>query len=330
MLPVLNHPFLEHTITYLKGYGVGDITLALNYLPEAIQGCLGDGNRLGVSLNYAVEDSPLGTAGAVKNAERYLGGTFAVLNGDIFTDLDITDMLAFHRRKVAKVTIALTWVENPSAFGVVETDSDGRVECFTEKPGPERITSNWINAGTYIIEPEVLGYVPQNSHYMFEKGLFPLLLELGEPVYGYPFSGYWLDMGTAEKYLCLSCDLLLNKVRNHLVPDLGRDSIYCGNDATIHPLARITGPAVIGSRSRVGRGVSITGPVVIGADCYLGEDTGIEEAVLWDGVRIGAGAGLKQCIVGNGCRIADGEKVVDCVVTQNDNGLPSRGRLRVD
>lgn len=330
MLPVLNHPFLEHTITYLKGYEVGDITLALNYLPEAIQGCLGDGSRLGVSLNYAVEASPLGTAGAVKNAERYLDSTFAVLNGDIFTDLDITDMLAFHRRKGAKVTIALTWVDNPSAFGVVETDSDGRVERFTEKPGPERITSNWINAGTYIIEPEVLGYIPQNSHYMFERGLFPLLLELGEPVYGYPFSGYWLDMGTPEKYLCLSCDLLLNKVRNHLIPDLGRESISCGKDAAIHPSARITGPAVIGSGSQISRGVSITGPIVIGADCYLGEDAGIEEAILWDGVSIGAGAGLKHCIIGTGCGIAGGEQVVDCVVTQNDSGLPSSGRLRVD
>jgi len=330
MLPVLNYPFLEHTITYLKGYGVGNITLALNYLPEAIQGCLGDGSRLGVSLNYAVEASPLGTAGAVKNAERYLDSTFAVLNGDIFTDLNITDMLAFHRRKGAKVTIALTWVDNPSAFGVVETDSDGRVKRFTEKPGPGWIASNWINAGTYIIEPEVLGYVPQNSHYMFERGLFPLLLELNEPVYGYPYSGYWLDMGTAEKYLCLNCDLLLNKVGNHLVPGLGRESISCGKDVTIHPSARITGPAVIGSGSRIGRGAAITGPIVIGADCYLGEDVGIEEAILWDGVSIGAGSRLKQCIVGTGCRIADGEQVVDCVLTQGDRGLLNRERLRVD
>ena len=330
MLPVLNHPFLEHTITYLKEYGVGNITLALNYLPEAIQGCLGDGSRLGVSLNYAVEASPLGTAGAVKNAERYLDCTFAVLNGDIFTDLDITDMLAFHRRKGAKVTIALTWVDNPSAFGVVETDSDGRVKRFTEKPSPGRIASNWINAGTYIIEPEVLGYVPQNSHYMFERGLFPLLLELNEPVYGYPFSGYWLDMGTAEKYLCLNCDLLLNKGSNHLIPGLGRESISCGKDVTIHPSARITGPVVIGSRSQIGRGASVTGPIVIGADCYLGEDVGIEEAILWDGVSIGAGGRLKQCIVGTGCRIAGGEQVADCVLTKGDSGLPNRGRLRVD
>ena len=330
MLPVLNRPFLEHTISYLKGYGVGDITLALSYLPEAIRDCLGDGSRMGVSLNYAVEDDPLGTAGAVKNAERYLDSTFAVLNGDIFTDLDITGMFAFHRSRGAKVTIALSWVDDPSAFGVVETDSDGRVKCFTEKPSPEHITSHWINAGTYIVEPEVLEHIPPNRRYMFERGLFPLLLELGEPVYGYPDSGYWLDMGTPEKYLRLNFDLLLNKVSSYLMPGLDGKSLSCEKDVAISPSAGVTGPVVIGSGVRIDWGASVTGPVVIGAGCCLGEGAMVEQAVLWDGVNVGVGAMLKRCIVGAGCAIADGEQVADCVVTKDENGLLGKRDLTVD
>ena len=312
MLPVLNRPFLEHTVAYLRKYGITNITLALSYLPEVIQSYLGDGSNLGVQLNYAVEASPLGTAGAVKNAEPYLDSTFAVLNGDIFTNLDIAAMLTFHRHKRAKVTIALTWVDNPSAFGVVETESDGKVKRFIEKPSPERITTNWINAGIYILEPEVLRHVPEGSHYMFERGLFPQLLELNEPVYGYPFRGYWLDMGTSEKYLCLNCDLLSTKVISHLIPGLNRDGVSCKADATVHPSAKIMGPAVIGSRCRIDRRAYIRGPVVMGEDCHVGEGASIERAILWTGVHIGAGASLKQCVISAHTRIEDNEQIVGC------------------
>ena len=319
MMPVLNHPFLEHTIAYLTKFGVTDITLALSYLPEVIRSHLGDGSNLGVQLNYAVEDSPLGTAGAVKNAERYLDSTFTVLNGDIFTDLDIASMLSFHQRKRAKVTIALTWVDNPCAFGVVETDSEGRVRRFIEKPSPDKITSHWINAGIYILEPEVLRHVPVSSHYMFEKGLFPLLLELNEPVYGYSFSGYWLDMGTPEKYLRLNCDLLLTKVSSPLIPGLSRDGICREEDAIIHPSARITGPAVIGSRCKIDQRAYIKGPAIIGADCHIGEGAIIEEAILWSGVSIGTGASLKQCVVGSHAKVKDNEPVINRVVTLEED-----------
>lgn len=317
MMPVLNRPFLEHTIAYLKDYGVKNIILALSHLPEVFQNYFGDGSNSGVQLNYAAEDKPLGTAGAVKNAERYLGSTFVVLNGDIFTDLDIADMLAFHRGKGAKVTIALTWVDNPCAFGVVETDSDGRVRHFIEKPSPARVTTNWINAGIYLLEPEVLEHVPTNAHYMFEKGLFPLLLELGEPVYGYPFSGYWLDMGMPGKYLCLNCDLLLSKAKSALIEGLSRDEVCCDKDVIIHPSAEIVGPAVIGSKCRIDQKTYIKGPVVIGPDCCIGEGASIEVAVLWRGVNIGAGVSLKQCILGANTKIKDNSQVINRVVTSD-------------
>ena len=317
MVPVLNQPFLAHTIAYLKKYGVGNIILALSYLPEVIQGYFGGSSNLGVPLTYAIENNPLGTAGAVKNVEQYLNSTFVVLNGDIFTDLNIAGMLAFHRHKGAKVTIALTWVDNPTAFGVVETDDDGRVKCFVEKPSHNRVTTNWINAGIYILEPEVLEHVPINSHCMFERGLFPLLLELGEPVYSYPFSGYWLDMGTLEKYLQLNCDLLLLEAESPLIHGLSKDGVSCAQEVTIHPSTEIVGPTVIGSGCRIDQGAQIKGPVVIGPDCYVGENASIARAVLWGGVNIGAGAILKQCIIGNNTKVEDKEQVISCVVSPN-------------
>jgi len=294
MVPVVNRPFLEHTLAYLNNYGVKNVSL---------------------TLSNANEDNPLGTTGAVKNVEKYLDSTFIVLNGDIFTSLDIADMVAYHRSKGAKATIALTWVDDPSAFGVVETDSEGRVERFIEKPSTDCVTTHWINAGVYLLEPEVLQHVPINTHYMFEKGLFPLLLQLGEPVYGYPFSGYWLDMGTSGKYLRLNCDLLLSKAKSVLVKGLDRDEIRCDKGVTIHPSASLVGPVVIGSNCRIDQQACIRGPVVIGSDCHIGERASIEGAMLWKGVNVGAGASVKQCILGTNAVVKGNGQVIHRVVT---------------
>ena len=315
MVPVINRPFLEHTIAYLKKFQVGDITLAGSYLPEVIRGYFGDGRNLEARLTYTVEDKPLGTAGAVKNAEQYLNSTFAVLNGDIFTDLNLADMLAFHRDKGAKVTIALIWVDNPCAFGVVETDGNNRVTRFVEKPGPDQVTTHWINAGIYILEPEVMEHVPAGSRYMFERGLFQFLLERGEPVYGYPFSGYWLDMGTPEKYFGLNCDLLLSNASSALVGSLSREEVRCGDNAIIHPSAEIVGPVVVGKGCKIGREAFVKGPVVIGPDCRIGEGASIEAAILWRGVNVGANVNLRQCIISDNTKIRDNDQAIKRVVT---------------
>ena len=315
MMPVLNRPFLEHAIVYLKKLGAIEVTLALSHLPESIRDYFGDGSSLGLRLNYTVEDNPLGTAGAVKNAEAHLNHTFAVLNGDIFTDLDTTDMLAFHRRQKAQATIALTWVDNPSAFGIVETETSGRVKRFMEKPSPDRITTNWINAGIYILEPEVLHHIPVNTHYMFERGLFPRLLELGEPIYGYPFRGYWIDMGTPEKYWRLNCDLLLKKTSSPISYEFGPDRICIQEEVTISPSAKITGPALIDARCWIGGKARIQGPVILGPGCCVGEEANIEEAILWSEASVGAGVSLKQCILSSSSSIENKRRLTGLVVT---------------
>jgi len=314
MLPILNHPFLEHTINYLNRYGITEVILALSYLPEIITNYFGDGRQLGVQLHYTLEDSPLGTAGAVKNAGEYLDSTFVVLNGDIYTDLDISAMFDFHRQRKARATIALTRVDNPCAFGVVETDSQGKIGRFLEKPAPDEVTTNWINAGVYILEPEVLQHVPDNAHYMFERGLFPRLLELGETMCGYQFQGQWLDMGTPEKYLCLNCDLLRANDKPAFIDNPGENGLYCARDAVIHASAQVSGPVVIASRSHIGQRVCIRGPVVIGPDCTIGDGAVLEETVLWHGVTVGEGAVLRKCVVGNDVEIQPRERLIDRVL----------------
>lgn len=310
MAPVLNEPFLEHMIYYLKEYGVDDIILALCYLPESIKDYFGDGSKFGVKLTYVLEDSPLGTAGAVKNAEKHLQGTFLVFNGDVFTEIDLGAMLAFHGERGAKATIALTPVEDPSAYGVVETDAQGRVKRFVEKPPRQEATTNLINAGIYILEEEVLKEIPPGTFYMFERHVFPGLLDKGMPVYGYSSDEYWIDMGTPGKYLELHRDLLRNN----------NPSIFCSHikkrkaQITIHPSAEIEGDVVIGEGCTIGPEVHIKGPSVIGAGCVIFDGAIIEGSILWSNVRIGQRTVLKDCIVGDNSVIGDDSLIPQGVV----------------
>jgi mannose-1-phosphate guanylyltransferase len=252
----------------------------------------------------------------VKNAAAYLDRPFIVLNGDnVFIEMNFHEAFAFHHKNKAKATIFLTRVENPSAFGVVQSDENQKVQRFVEKPPPGTVTTNWINAGGYILEPEVLEHIPADQHYMFEKGLFPCLLDAGEPVYGYPYRGYWLDMGTLEKYLSLNIDLLQSKTSSPLICDSGRDGIRCGLDVIIHPSAVVTAPAIIDRGCRIGKDACLKGPVVLGQSCFLEEGASIENAVLWDNVHIGANARLNRCIISSNTVIGSQQDITSYAVT---------------
>jgi len=315
LVPVLNIPFLEHVIRHLSKHGVKDVVLTIGHLAEPIEGHFGDGSRLGVRLNYAVEDTPLGTAGGIKNAEKYLDDTFLALNGDIFSDLDITAMLKFHRERKARATISLTPVEDPTAYGLIETDAAGRIMQFLEKPDPSQITTNMINAGTYILEPDVLARIPSQTRVSIERETFPSLLEDGEPVYAYPSTGYWMDTGTPEKYLQLHRDLLAGK-SSHYTQTRGGE-VLTGRQSTIHPAAQIDGPVLIGDNCSVGQGVKLKGPVVIGNECTVLEDTLIEDSVIWHNVRLGPRVKLSRSMVACDCSLNTGSLIEDCVLGDN-------------
>ena len=310
MVPTVNIPFLEHVIRNLRGHNISEIILAQYHLAESMQEYFGDGSKFGVRLRYVMEDSPRDTAGAVKNVEEYLDGTFLVLNGDIFHNCDFTSMVKFHRRHKAQATIALTPVENPTIYGVVETDPRGKVKCFTEKPKPEEVTTNMINAGTYVLEPEVLQRIPPNTKYSFEREVFPQMLADARPVYAYSFDNYWMDMGTPEKYLQLHRDILSGKCDSHSF----ENDVIIGDKCNIHSSVQFSGKVIIGDNCVVGRGVRLTGPVVIGPDCTILEDTVIADSVLWHNVSIGQRAIIKSSIVADNCKVGDDSCLVDAVL----------------
>ena len=325
MVPILNKPFLEHMIGYLKSHDVDDIILAMCYLPEHIERYFGDGSRFGVRLTYVMEESPLGTAGAVRNAEAYLDGPFLVFNGDIFTDIHLGEMLSFHRRKNAMVTIALTPVADPSAYGVVETNASGRVQRFVEKPPREEATTNLINAGIYILERAVLNDIPPNTRYMFEHDLYPGLLAKGAHVYGFPSDAYWIDIGTPEKYLQVQCDLLRGKGTTAL--HAGATDAQGGDPAvpnSIHPSANIVGPVLIGSGCTIGPRVRITGPAVIGNGCTILDGATIEKTVLWTEVHVGKRSIVRNSIVANGSLLGD-DSCIDQGSVIGDHTLVAAG-----
>jgi mannose-1-phosphate guanylyltransferase len=310
MVPVLNRPFMDYVIGHLGEHKINDVVMAMNYLPKAIEDYFGDGIKFTKKIRYCMETSPMDTAGAVKNAEYCIGNeAFFVLNGDIFTDLNLTDMLRFHKEKKAKVTIALTPVEDPTAYGLIETAKEGRVTRFLEKPKKEEVTTNMINAGTYILEPDVLAAIPKNTPWSFERKLFPMLLEKGEPVYGYSSDSYWIDIGRPEKYMLVHRDLmtqprlLSNEVKQALLNE----------NTSIHLSAKLNGPVVIGAGSSIGQGVTLNGPVVIGSDCLISDGAVITESLLWQGIQVGPGVRLTNSFVADAC-ILDERSVLDGVI----------------
>ena len=202
IVPICNRPFLLYQIDTLKRAGITDITLSLSYQPNKIEHLLGDGSDHGVKLKYTVEPQPMGTAGAYKFAEDLIREPTVVFNGDILTDLDLKAVIREHTEQKATATIVLAPVENPQSYGLVETEKDGRIRRFLEKPKADEITCNTINAGTYVLEPKVLDYLPAGENYSFEYGLFPDLLKRGEAFYAHiPVRTYWIDIGTPERYL---------------------------------------------------------------------------------------------------------------------------------
>lgn len=307
MVPIANRPFLEYTLEYLNRHGIEEVILAVSYLPHRIQSYFGKGEKSGLKLTYVVEESPLGTAGAVKNVARYLKEPFFVLNGDIFTDIDLSEMAAFHRKNKAMATIALLPVEDISSYGVVECDKKQKVLRFLEKPSRDAVTANTINAGIYFLEPQVLEHIPAQSFFTFEQGLFPLLAQKGEGLYGFAARGYWIDIGTPEKYLSLHYDLLLGKARQ-LSPN---QEVLWGDGCQVHPTAQVRGPVVIGKNCVIGPRVQITGPTVLGDKCEIQAGAVVERSVLWEGVHLGAGTIVKNCVISSRCYIGQ-----ECLVPE--------------
>ena len=318
VMPLAGRPFLTFMLDWLRRHGVDDVVLSCGFMSDEVEAVLGD-IYSGMRLRSVHEEEPLGTAGPVRLAadEGVLGGErLLVLNGDVLTDMDLSAQLAWHEEKIARTTLALIAVDDTASYGVVPTDEDGQVQAFLEKsdgPAP----TNRINAGAYVLEPDVIGRIPQGRAVSFEREIFPALVDEG--LYGYPQSGYWVDIGTPERYLDATYDLLAGRVESTLPERDETDSLI--HEGAITMGARIGPLSVVGRRCSVGAGARVersvlhdnvrVGEDAVLEDCVVASDVRIEDnVVIGPGAMVGAGASIAEgARVGEGARVEPGERV---------------------
>jgi mannose-1-phosphate guanylyltransferase/phosphomannomutase len=301
MVPIAGKPCMEHILDLLRKHGFDDVIVTVAFLPQAIRGYFGDGDALGIEMSYSVEESPLGTAGSVRLAADQLDEPFIVISGDALCDVDLAQLVETHFEKKAAVTIGLVSVENPLEFGIVVTDEDGRVERFLEKPSWGQVFSDTINTGIYVLDPEVLRHVPTDQPYDFAKELFPLLLEMGRPLYGCVLEGYWQDIGNLDQFRQANYDALDGKVDLNIPGIQLRGNIWIGEGVDLDDLDQIEGPAFVGNNCRIAPGASIGPHSVLGANATLRERARIERSVIDSGTHIGRSAIVEGAIIGRSC-----------------------------
>ncbi len=298
IVPVLNKPFLLYQIEILRRAGIKDITLSLNYLPDKIEQVLGDGSQFGVNLRYLTEPSPLGTGGAYKFAAEAIRETTVVFNGDILTDLDVSEVIEHHKIKKSSATLTLFPVENPSAYGLVETASDGKIIRFLEKPKPEQfenLTTNNINAGIYVLEPEILDIIPKGENCSFEYNVFPDILSLGKPFYAFVMkNNYWRDIGTPENYLQAHHDFLSGAIKDFIPAKPTHGEI--ATTATVDKTSILADDCLIKPNARIINSV-------LGAGVHVEEKTLIENSVIWAHTRVSSQTHIRNAVIGRSCFI---------------------------
>ena len=320
MLPLAGKPVLHHIIESLASQGFDDIVVTTNYLREKIMDYFGDGSRFGVKLIYPREEKPLGTAGGVKNAARYLNETFAVIQGDNITDIEFKELLHFHEQRGGIGTIALIPKENPQQFGIAELDPNNQIIKFKEKPRCDERFSNLVNTGLYVLEPEILDYVPSGLACDFAQDVFPTLLRSKRRIYGYPAQGFWVDIGNPESYM-EAVHWILSKLRGRMISETAEVSnasikgwVKVGEETRIEPKAMIRGPAIVGDRCSVKRGAKIARHSVIESNVEVSAKTRITSSIIYENTSIGDFSGLNHCIVAEQCRVGSGVKIKEMSV----------------
>jgi mannose-1-phosphate guanylyltransferase/phosphomannomutase len=322
LLPVVNRPIMEHVLRLLKRHGLSETVVTVQFLAALIRNYFGDGEELGMSLHYATEEVPLGTAGSVKNAQEALRDEpFLVISGDALTDIDLSDMVRFHRKNGAMVTIGLKRVPNPLEFGIVITDEEGRIQRFLEKPTWGQVFSDTVNTGIYVMEPEVLNCFALGEPMDWSRDVFPKLLEGGRPLYGYIADGYWEDVGTHESYLKAQADMLSGRVDVDIPGFEMSEGVWIGDGAEVDPEAVLKGPVYIGDYAKVEAGAELREFTVLGSNVVIKEGAFLHRAVVHDNVFVGPSVHLRGCVIGKntdlmaGVRVEEGAVIGDeCVV----------------
>ena len=304
IVPIFDRAFLHYQIDLLKQVPeIDEVILSLSYQPRRIEEVFGDGAGTGVRIRYVVEPAPLGTGGAIRFAAQDTDDTMVVFNGDVMTSVDVHRVVQLHRERGAKATIVLTPVENPTEYGLVETHADGAVKRFLEKPLADEITCNTINAGIYVLEPDTFDRIPKDVAYSIERGYFPSLVERGEPFYAYIDRGYWIDIGTPEKYVQVHRDMFDGKFANGASGRGDRMKPWIAPDARIEEGAVLDAASFVDSGAHVKAG-AVVGPYsVIGRNVVIEEEAEVTGSIVWPNTRIAQHAVVENAILGRNCHI---------------------------
>jgi NDP-sugar pyrophosphorylase family protein len=304
IVPILNRPFLYYQIDLLRQVPeIDEVILSLNYQPRRIEEIFGEGDGLGLRLRYVVEPQPLGTGGAVRYAGDSLTESVVVFNGDVLTQVDLSAVLRLHRERKAKATIVLTPVENPRAYGLVETDGNGNVLRFLEKPGDDEITCNTINAGIYILEPDTFERIPKDTNWSIERSFFPSLIERGETFVAYVYDGYWIDIGTPEKYMQVHRDIMDGRYLAPPFSNPGQGNAFVSPDAKIDEGVEIHGPCFVDEGAVIKAGARVLPYSVIGRQTHVDESAVIDGSIIWPNGWIGREAAVRGSILGRNCHV---------------------------
>jgi mannose-1-phosphate guanylyltransferase len=304
VVPLVDRPFIVYMLEWLKRHGVDDVILSCGFLATSVRNVLGDGSQLGIRLRFVEEPEPRGTAGALKYAESFLDERFLMLNGDVLTDIDLSAQLAQHERTGATGTLALVPVPDPTNYGLVRTNENNTVREFVEKPSADQIDTNLISAGAYVLERSIIDMIAPDRAVSIEREIWPRLV--GKGLYGFPADAYWLDIGTPERYLQGTFDIIEGNVQTDVLKRLGDGYMVVAEDAVV--TGRVIPPAVVERGCVVGAGAHVGSLVVLGDGVSVGEHARIERSVVMQGAEIGAGCVLTDCIVAAGVRI--GERTV--------------------
>ncbi|QEC47740.1 NDP-sugar synthase [Baekduia soli] len=309
VITLVDRPFLVYMLEWLRGHGVDDVILSCGFEPTQVREALGDGAALGIRLRYVVEPEPRGTAGALKYAQDLLDERFLMLNGDVLCDIDVSAQLRRHEETGAVGTLGLVPVDDPSAYGLVLLDEDHAVTGFLEKPGPEELVglqTTLISAGIYVLEHAVLDLIPEGRNVSIEREVWPRLVGAG--LFGAPAQdAYWMDIGTPDRYLQGTFDILEGNVRTGVAERLGPGFLAVADDVRVD--GRIIPPAVVGAGCRIDAGAHVGSLVVLGPGVTVGRGARVERAVVLDGATIGVGCEVTDCIIAPRARIADGAVV---------------------
>jgi len=307
IVPIFNRPFLHYQIDLLKQVpDIDEVILSLNYQPRRIEDVFGDGTDVGLKIRYVVEPAPLGTGGAIRYAGESLTESVVVFNGDVLTQIDLAAVLALHRERKARATIVLTPVPNPSAYGLVETDANGNIQRFLEKPKADEITCDTINAGIYVLEPETFDRIPRDTAWSVERSFFPSLIENRETFVAYTYRGYWIDIGTPEKYTQVHRDIMDGRYQAPPFAGSAPAHVFVAPDARIEEGAVLQGPAFVDEGAVVKAGATIGPYSVIGKQCQVEEQAVVRGSILWANTRVGRDAVVEDAILGRHCHVGRG------------------------